>query len=66
MELPQWWTKYVGAIALGRFGKALKLAVEQYGWESIEVAMMRYRPHAESSGKGRLRLNGSPTISYRG
>jgi hypothetical protein len=37
-----WWTENVGTINHGRFGTALKLLVDKYGWERVFAALQTY------------------------
>lgn len=37
-----WWTENVGLINHGRFGTALKLLVDKYGWERVFAALQAY------------------------
>jgi hypothetical protein len=37
-----WWTENVGTINHGRFGTALKLLVDKYGWERVFASLQTY------------------------
>jgi hypothetical protein len=38
----KWWNENVGTINHGRFGTALKLLVDKYGWERVFAALQTY------------------------
>jgi hypothetical protein len=42
-----WWTENVGTINPGRFGTALKLLVDKYGWERVFAALKSYVSHED-------------------
>lgn len=42
-----WWNENVGTINHGRFGTALKLLVDKYGWERVFAALRYYVAHEE-------------------
>jgi hypothetical protein len=50
-----WWQETVGRMNPGRFGKALKPAVDQHGWPAVKIALVRWVIEKQATG-GQLKL----------